>query len=117
MRTLVIEKSALKNNLSVIKERAAGAVIYANLSGDGGGLGTVPLARLLRDDGIVRFAVTEISQAEALRREGFVEEEILMLRSTTDREELEDDAYTLVASGWTTLDNMVIDYAGDYLAA
>ena len=31
--------------------------------------------------------------------------------------ELEDDAYTLVASGWTTLDNMVIDYAGDYLAA
>ena len=51
MRTLVIEKSALKNNLSVIKERAAGAVIYANLSGDGGGLRTVPLARRLRDDG------------------------------------------------------------------
>ena len=89
MRTLVIEKSALKNNLAVIKERAAGAVIYANLSGDGGGVGTVPLARLLRDDGINRFTVSEIAQAEALRREGFVEEEILMLRSTTDREELE----------------------------
>ena len=89
MRTLVIERSALKNNLAVIKERAAGAVIYANLSGDGGGVGTVPLARLLRDDGITRFAVSEIAQAEALRREGFVEEEILMLRSTTEREELE----------------------------
>lgn len=89
MRILVIERSALKNNLAVIKERAAGAVIYANLSGDGGGVGTVPLARLLRDDGITRFAVSEIAQAEALRREGFVEEEILMLRSTTEREELE----------------------------
>ena len=89
MRTLVVEKSALKQNLAVIKDRAAGAAIYANLSGNGGGLGTVPLARLLREDGITRFAVTEIAQAETLRREGFVEEEILMLRSTTDREELE----------------------------
>ena len=89
MRTLVVEKSALKQNLAVIKDRAAGAAIYANLSGNGGGLGTVPLARLLREDGITRFAVTEIAQAEALRKEGFVEEEILMLRSTTDREELE----------------------------
>ena len=89
MRTLVVEKSALKQNLAVIKDRAAGAAIYANLSGNGGGLGTVPLARLLREDGITRFAVTEIAQAEALRKEGFVEEAILMLRSTTDREELE----------------------------
>ena len=89
MRKLIVEKSALKNNLSVIKERAAGAVIYANLSGDGGGLGTVLLAQLLRDEGIGRFAVTEASQAEDLRKAGLVEEEILMLRSTTDREELE----------------------------
>ena len=37
MRKLVIEKSAVKNNLAVIKERAAGAVIYGVLSGDGGG--------------------------------------------------------------------------------
>ena len=89
MRTLVIDKSALKNNLAVIKDRAAGAVIYANLSGNGGGVGTVPLARLLREEGIGRFAVTEASQAEDLRKAGLVEEEILMLRSTTDREELE----------------------------
>ena len=34
MRKLVIEKSAVKNNLAVIKERAAGAVIYGVLSGD-----------------------------------------------------------------------------------
>lgn len=71
MRKLIVEKSALKNNLSVIKERAAGAVIYANLAGDGGGLGTVLLAQLLRDEGIGRFAVTEASQAEDLRKPGW----------------------------------------------
>ena len=89
MRKLVIEKSAVKNNLSVIKEHAAGAVIYGVLTGDGGGAGIVPLAQLLRDEGIGRFAVCEVSEAEALRKAGFVDEEILMLRSTTDREELE----------------------------
>ncbi len=89
MRKLVIEKAAVKHNLSVIKERAAGAVIYGVLTGDGGGAGIVPLARLLRNEGIGRFAVSEVSEAQALRKAGFVEEEILMLRSSTDREELE----------------------------
>lgn len=89
MRRLVIEKSAVKNNLSIIKEHAGGAVIYGVLTGDGGGAGAVPLAQLLRDEGIGRFAVCEVSEAEALRKAGFVDEEILMLRSTTDQEELE----------------------------
>ena len=35
MRKLVIEKSAVKNNLAVIKERAAGAVIYGVLGTEG----------------------------------------------------------------------------------
>ena len=89
MRRLVIEKSAVKNNLAVIKERAAGAVIYGVLTGDGQGAGLVELARALRAEGIGRFAVSEVSEAAALRKAGFVEEELLMLRSTTDREELE----------------------------
>jgi len=89
MRTLVIEKAAVKHNLSIIKDRAAGAVIYGVLTGNGGGAGAVPLARLLRAEGIGRFAVYDIKEAEDLRQAGFVDEEILMLRSTTDREELE----------------------------
>ena len=89
MRKLVIEKAAVKHNLSVIKNRAQGAVIYGVLTGDGGGAGVVPLAHLLRDEGITRFAVSEIREAELLREDGFEDEEILMLRSTTDREELE----------------------------
>ena len=90
MRKLVMEKAAIKHNLSVIKNRAQGAVIYGVLTGDGGGAGVVPLAHLLRDEGITRFAVSEIREAELLREDGFEDEEILMLRSTTDREELEE---------------------------
>ncbi len=89
MRKLVIDKGAVKHNLSVIKDRAAGAAIYGVLTGDGGGAGIVPLAQLLRAEGIGRFAVSEVKEAESLRQAGFVDEEILMLRSTTDREELE----------------------------
>ena len=89
MRRLVIEKTAVKHNLSVIKEKAAGAVIYGVLTGDGGGTGVVPMAKLLRAEGIGHFAVCEVKEAEALRQAGFVDEEILMLRSTTNREELE----------------------------
>jgi len=89
MRKLVMEKAAIKHNLSVIKSKAEGAAIYGVLTGDGGGAGIVPLAQLLRDEGIGRFAVSEISEAEALRKAGFVDEEILMLRATTNREELE----------------------------
>lgn len=28
---------------------------------------------------------------------------------------LDGDYYSLVSSGWTTLDDMVIDYTGDYM--
>ena len=89
MRKLVIEKAAVKHNLSVIKERAAGAVIYGVLTGDGGGAGVVPMAKILRAEGIGRFAIYDVKEAEKLRQAGFEDEEILMLRSTTDREELE----------------------------
>ena len=49
MKTLVIEREAVKNNIGVIKERAGEAVIYAVLTGDGQGAGLVELARLLRE--------------------------------------------------------------------
>ena len=89
MRELIIEKAAVKHNLTVIREHAGSAAIYGVLSGNGGGVGAAAMAALLRDAGIGRFAVTEVSEAEALRKAGFEDEEILMLRSTTDREELE----------------------------
>ncbi len=89
MKKLVIEKAAVKNNISVIKSHAGGSAIYGVLSGDGGGAGLVEMAKLLRAEGVGRFAISEPSEAAALRKAGFVDEEILMLRSTTDPEELE----------------------------
>ena len=89
MKRLVLEKEAIRKNISAIKHRAQGAVIYAVLTGDAHGAGLVEMAGLLREEGIGRFAVSEPEEADKLRKAGFVEEEILMLRSTTDREELE----------------------------
>lgn len=89
MNTLVIEKSALKNNISLVKEQAGSSYIYANLTGDGYGAGAVPLALLLRDEGIRRFCVDSAETAAALRKAGLVDEEILMLHSTADRAVLE----------------------------
>ena len=89
MKVLVIDKQAIKKNLAAIKKRAEKAAIYAVLTGDAHGAGLLETAKLLRDEGIVRFAVSEAADAAALRKAGMVEEEILMLRATTDRAELE----------------------------
>ena len=89
MRKLVIEKAAVRNNMSVLKDRAQGAALYGVLTGNGSGLGAVCLARLLRDNGVGRFAVGTVEEARQLRENSFEDEEILMLRSTVDREELE----------------------------
>lgn len=89
MKTLVIEKQAIKKNITVLKRRAEKSAIYAVLTGDAHGAGLVEMAKLLRDEGIVRYAVSEAADAAALRKAGLTEEEILMLRATTDREELE----------------------------
>ena len=89
MRKLVIERGAVRANMAVVRKRAAGAALYGVLTGDGGGAGLVPMARMLRDEGVGRFAVGSVEEAQELREAGFVDEEILMLRATVDREELE----------------------------
>lgn len=89
MRTYVAEKEALIANIQIIQRQADGVPVWAVVKGDGYGLGAVPLARLLRDQGITRFCVTEVSEARALREAGFADERILMLQPTTDRAVLE----------------------------
>ena len=89
MKALVIERDLVRRNAAVIKEKAGSAAIYAVLTGDAHGAGLVEMAGLLRAEGIGRFAVSEPADAAALRKAGFVEEELLMLRSTTDRDELD----------------------------
>ncbi len=95
MKCYVVDTEAVLNNLKMIRQKAGEARVYAVLKGNAYGLGLLDMARLLRQNGITDFAVTETSEAEALRRDGFAEEEILLLRSTSDRQELE----TLVELG------------------
>ncbi|MGM9522432.1 MAG: alanine racemase [Oscillospiraceae bacterium] len=89
MKNLIIDKTAIKNNLAAVKSRAKGAEVYADLTGDAYGMGLLTTAKLLRDEGIRTFAVSDPRDAEILRGAGFIEERLMMLRSTADSEELE----------------------------
>lgn len=90
MKHLVIDRRVVRNNLKAIKERAEGAEIYADLSANASGMGLLDIANLLRDDGIRTFAVSEPKDATKLRSNGFIEEKIMVLRSTADPQELSE---------------------------
>lgn len=89
MKRLLIDRQAVVNNLETIRQKAGKAKIYAVLTGDACGAGLLEMAGLLHQHGVTRFAVSEPSDAAKLRKSGLVEEEILMLRSTVNRQELE----------------------------
>lgn len=89
MKRLVIDTRGVKNNLQAIKSRAGGAAVYAVLTADARGAGLLEMAELLHSLGVTRFAISELREAQALRKAGLVEEELLMLRSTANRSELE----------------------------
>ncbi len=87
MKTLIIEKDKLIENIRCIKERTSSTII-AVLKGNGYGLGIIAFARLLTDNGIDFFAVSELSEAMLLRESGF-DGKILLLASTSLMEEAE----------------------------
>ena len=87
MSTYKVETAALRHNLDCIRKKAGSAVIFAVLKGDGYGLGAENMAKICIEQGVEHFAVTEVSEAGKLRQLGV--REILMLRPTELREELE----------------------------
>jgi alanine racemase len=106
MKNLVIDRSAVRGNLLAARERADGALIIADLSANARGLGLVNIAELLRDEGVRDFAVSDPHDAALLRRRGFKDERIMMLRSTADPVELTE-----------LIDLGVVCTAGSYDAA
>lgn len=88
MRALVIDKSVVQNNLAVIRSRAASAELTVDLSANGQGMGVLNAARILREEGINDFAVSEMRDASLLRESGFTDSKLLMLRSISDAGEL-----------------------------
>ena len=106
MKNLIIDLRVVRNNLRAIKDRAEGVSIFADLSANAGGMGLLPIAKFLRDEGIRNFAVSDPIDAKILRHNDFKDERIMMLRSTADPHEISE----LLSLG-------VICTAGSYDAA
>lgn len=83
-----VSRETLTQNIRLLKKQAGEVPIWAVVKGDGYGLGVLPLAEALAEEGIDRFCVTEVREAELLRENGFDEAQILMLRSISERSEL-----------------------------
>ena len=87
MKAYIVERESLIHNIQTIKTHAAGKKVWGVLKGNGYGIGLLPLAKLLWENGIDHFAVTECREAQTLR-ENFPDATLLMLRSTSNPEEI-----------------------------
>lgn len=94
MKTLVIEKEKITHNLGVIDVKSGGAPMIAVLKANAYGLGLCQMAKILAESGVRRWAVTEPQDAVTLRDAGFAEQEILILRSTSQK----DDVAKIISS-------------------
>lgn len=94
MKKFVIEKEKLAANSRRIQEKA-GVPVIAVLKADGYGFGLEQMAKVLSETGIRMFAVTEPEDATRLRALGYIDEDILVMRSTA----MADEAYEVVQAG------------------
>lgn len=83
-KTLVIEKDKLEENIHLIQEAVGDKQIIAVLKGNGYGLGLETYARILNENGIHFFAVSEPEEALSLR-ESEIEGNILLLTPVTEQ--------------------------------
>ena len=88
MNRYVVERSLLENNIDILLKEFSSCKVRGVVKGNGYGLGMLPFAETLQEKGIRSFAVTTADDAAVLAANGFGQD-ILMLRSTDDPEELD----------------------------
>ena len=81
MQYIICQKDIIYN-IEAVKQELGQAKIIGVLKGNGYGFGRDYMARLLSENGIEMFAVTEIEDAEALRADILKDKDVLLLRST-----------------------------------
>ncbi|MBR2590683.1 MAG: alanine racemase [Clostridia bacterium] len=84
----IINRSDIVYNIEAVKQEVGSAKIIGVVKGNGYGFGRDFMARLLLENGIDMFAVTEVEDAEALAADILKDKDILMLRSTAVPEEI-----------------------------
>ena len=95
MNQVVIEEEKLQHNINIIKEQAQKSkddkapMIIAVLKGNSYGIGNEILVKKLLENKIDYFAVSEVTEAVKLRKEG-VTNSILVLNATEIEEEIKD---------------------------
>lgn len=87
MKQYVINKNDLIHNINIIKEKANPSKVIAVLKGGGYGIGLIEFAKVLWENGVDFFAVSEVDEAIALRDAGF-ENDILLLTATAVEEDI-----------------------------
>lgn len=90
MKRIVISKDAVYKNIELLQKKVGKAEIYAVLKSNAYGYDLKQMAEILSQNGIHRFAVTEPKDALRLRKWGFVDEEILIIRSTSNEDDIKD---------------------------
>ena len=83
----IIAQNDIIHNIEAVKAEVGKTAIIGVLKGNGYGFGRDYMAKLLADNGIEQFAVTEIEDAEALSKGVLKGKDILLLRSTAVPEE------------------------------
>lgn len=89
MKEILVSKDALKANLGAIRLKTGNLKLLCVLRNDAYGLGLLPTARLLYDEGVRFFAVDDTAAAARLREAGFADIELLLTHSTSDPGEIE----------------------------
>jgi alanine racemase len=75
---LQVDLGAIRHNLGLLREQARGAAVMAVVKGDAYGLGALPVARVLRQEGVRAFAVDNVAEGRELRDAG-IDDPILII--------------------------------------